>query len=69
MVQVDALEEHLGAILLNRSTRSVTLTPAGEAYYVQAVRILSDLDEANRSVSELSGPRRGLLRVSLLQRA
>src|SRR6266566_573649 len=65
MRRVDALEEHLGAVLLNRSTRSVTLTPAGEAYYVPAVRILSDLDEANRSVSELSGPPRGLLRVSL----
>lgn len=63
--QVDALEEHLGTSLLNRSTRSVTLTPAGEAYYVQAARILSDLEEANRSVSELSGPPRGLLRVSL----
>jgi DNA-binding transcriptional LysR family regulator len=65
MRQVDALEKQLGAILLNRSTRSVTLTPAGETYYAQAARILSDLDEANRSVSELSGPPRGLLRVSL----
>src|SRR5215469_5322092 len=65
MRQVDALEEHLGTTLLNRSTRSVTLTPAGEAYYAQAVRIVSDLDEANRSVSELHGPPRGLLRVSL----
>ncbi len=65
MRQVDALEAQLGAILLNRSTRSVTPTPAGETYYAQAVRILSDLDEANRSVSELSGPPRGLLRVSL----
>lgn len=65
MRQVDALEEYLGTILLNRSTRSVTLTPAGEAYYVQAARILSDLDEANRSVGELDGPPRGLLRMSL----
>lgn len=65
MRQVDALEEHLGSVLLNRSTRSVTLTPAGEAYYGQAVRILSDLDDANRSVSERHGPPRGLLRVSL----
>jgi DNA-binding transcriptional LysR family regulator len=63
--QVDALEEHLGAILLNRSTRSVTLTSAGETYYLEAVRILSDLDEANRIVSELTGPPRGLLRASL----
>src|SRR6516225_7816024 len=65
MRQVDALEEHLGAILLNRSTRSVTLTSAGETYYLEAVRILSDLDEANRIVSELTGPPRGLLRASL----
>ena len=65
MRQVDALEEHLGSTLLNRSTRSVTLTPAGEAYYGQAVRILSDLDDANRSVSERHGPPRGMLRVSL----
>lgn len=65
MRQVDALEEHLGSILLNRSTRSVTLTPAGEAYYGQAVCILSDLDDANRSVSERHGPPRGMLRVSL----
>ncbi|MDQ0008406.1 DNA-binding transcriptional LysR family regulator [Luteibacter jiangsuensis] len=63
--QVDTLEAHLHTILLNRSTRSVTLTPAGEDYYVQATRILADLDEANRSVSEREGPPRGLLRVSL----
>jgi DNA-binding transcriptional LysR family regulator len=65
MRQVDALEAHLGAILLNRSTRSVTLTPVGETYYAEATGILSDLDEANRSVSELNGPPRGLLRVTL----
>src|SRR5262245_36134188 len=63
--QVDGLEEHLGSVLLNRSTRRVTLTPAGEAYYAQAVRILSDLNDANRSVSERHGPPRGLLRVSM----
>lgn len=62
---VDALEQHLGAILLNRSTRSVTLTPTGETYYAQAVSILADLDEANKSVIELGGPPRGQLRVSL----
>lgn len=63
--QVDALEDYLGTILLNRSTRRVTLTPAGEAYHPQAARILADLEEANRSVSERDGPPRGLLRVSL----
>ncbi len=63
--QVNALEGHLGTQLLNRSTRSVTLTDAGERYYEQASRILGDLDEANREISESTGPPRGLLRVSL----
>lgn len=63
--QIDALEAHLGVSLLNRSTRSVTLTAAGEAYHAQVRRILDDLDEANRAVSEGSGPPRGVLRISL----
>lgn len=63
--QVDALEERLSTILLNRSTRSVTLTPAGEDYYPRAVRIMADLEEANLSVAEREGAPRGLLRVSL----
>ncbi|MEO1017382.1 MAG: LysR substrate-binding domain-containing protein [Pseudomonadota bacterium] len=63
--QVNALEGHLGTRLLNRSTRRLTLTDAGESYYEHAVRILGDLDEANRSVSEVDGQPRGRLRVSL----
>ncbi|NWA04660.1 LysR family transcriptional regulator [Pseudomonas gingeri] len=63
--QVDALEKSLGTQLLNRSTRSVTLTSMGESYFEQAVRILGDLENANLEVSEAAGPPRGLLRVSL----
>ena len=63
--QVDALEDGLGVQLFNRSTRAVTLTEAGESYYHQVVRILGDLDEANRSVAESEGAPRGLLRISL----
>ncbi|MEM7025798.1 MAG: LysR family transcriptional regulator, partial [Pseudomonadota bacterium] len=63
--QVNSLEGHLRTQLLNRSTRSVTLTHAGQSYYEQASRILDDLEEANRSISEAEGPPRGLLRVSL----
>jgi len=62
---VDSLEEHLGVLLLNRSTRRLTLTDAGESYHEQATRILGELDEANRSVGEIGGPPRGLLRLSL----
>ncbi len=63
--QVDALEEDLSTQLLNRSTRSVTLTHAGETYFEHAVRILGDLESAHLEVSEGAGPPRGLLRISL----
>lgn len=46
--KVSDLEAHLGARLLVRSTRSVTLTEAGKAYMVAARRILEDLAEAER---------------------
>lgn len=63
--QVDALEESLGTQLLNRSTRSVTLTGVGENYFENAMRILDDLDSVNLEISEGSGPPRGLIRMSL----
>lgn len=49
---VDALEQRLGAVLLNRSTRSVTLTAAGRAYYEDAQRILEQLDAADDAVTD-----------------
>lgn len=63
--QVSALEEYLGTQLLNRSTRKVTLTAAGEQYYQNVVNILEDLGEANRNISESGGPPRGLLRITV----
>ncbi|MCG8443477.1 MAG: LysR family transcriptional regulator [Caulobacterales bacterium] len=63
--QVNALEEHLGALLVNRSTRAVTLTDAGARYLEDARRILGELEEADRGVSEAEGPPSGVLRASL----
>lgn len=63
--QVNALETMLHTQLLNRSTRSITLTPQGRKYYHKVVRILQDIEAANLSVAEDSEVPRGLLRVSL----
>lgn len=61
--QVDALEAKLAVKLLNRSTRSVTLTDAGQVYFEKTARILSDLQDADLALAGHDGPR-GLLRVS-----
>ncbi|MBW4619933.1 MAG: LysR family transcriptional regulator [Cyanosarcina radialis HA8281-LM2] len=63
--QVNALETMLHTQLLNRSTRSITLTPQGRKYYDKVVQILQDVESANLSVAERDEVPRGLLRVSL----
>ncbi|MGE5548659.1 MAG: LysR family transcriptional regulator [Solirubrobacterales bacterium] len=62
--QVSALEAELGARLFHRTTRSMTLTEAGQGYYERCARILADIDEANQSVSQLQAAPRGKLRVN-----
>jgi len=47
---VSALEDRLGARLLNRTTRSVSLTEVGLAYLDRARRIIGDVDEAEAAV-------------------
>jgi DNA-binding transcriptional LysR family regulator len=61
---VDALEQRLGAVLLNRSTRSVTLTDAGRTYYEEAQRILEQLDAADDAVADRAAGLGGVLRVA-----
>jgi DNA-binding transcriptional LysR family regulator len=54
---VAALEDRLGARLLQRTTRSVTLTDAGTRYLERARRILADVEEAERAAeSERTRP-------------
>lgn len=61
---VDALEERVGGPLLNRSTRSVTLTDTGQAYFEKAVFILEQLEAADEAASARDGELQGLLRVT-----
>lgn len=60
---VQALEAHLSARLLNRTTRKVSLTEVGQAFYERCIRILADLDEAERAAGELQSTPRGTLRL------
>ena len=61
---VSGLEAELGARLLHRTTRSLTLTEAGRGYFERAARILADLGEANLAVTQLQAAPRGRLRVN-----
>lgn len=63
--QINSLERSLGTQLVTRSTRSVTLTTAGQAYFEHAVRIINDLESANQEARDHSGEPRGTLRISL----
>jgi DNA-binding transcriptional LysR family regulator len=53
---VARLETRLGTRLVNRSTRKLQLTLEGMAFYERSIRILSDLDEAERSASTSENP-------------
>jgi DNA-binding transcriptional LysR family regulator len=64
-IHVQDLEQQLGARLLNRNTRSVSLTEIGKAYYERCLQILADVDEANNVVQELQSTPRGTLRLSV----
>ena len=62
--QVAALEAELGARLLHRTTRRLTLTEAGQGYYEHVARILTEIADANLSVTRLQAQPRGRLRVN-----
>src|SRR5437764_8720290 len=58
------LEEDLGVQLLSRTTRSVTPTENGQAYYQRCLAILADLEEADLAATRLQAEVRGLLRIN-----
>ena len=62
---VSALEARLGARLLNRTTRRVSPTEIGLAYYDRARRVLNDAGEADALVTSMQCAPSGLLRVSV----
>jgi DNA-binding transcriptional LysR family regulator len=62
--KVADLEERLDARLLQRTTRKLSLTDAGRAYYEHGLRIVTELEAAERAVTSLQDQPRGLLRIT-----
>ncbi|MDH3326380.1 MAG: LysR family transcriptional regulator [Gammaproteobacteria bacterium] len=62
--QINALEEELGIRLLQRTTRSINLTEAGQIYFEKVSKILDDLAEAKLAISQLQATPKGLLRIN-----
>ena len=60
---VSDLEDHLGARLLNRTTRKLALTEVGEDYLGRVKRVLTELDDADALASTLNQAPSGCLRV------
>jgi DNA-binding transcriptional LysR family regulator len=60
--RVARLEAALGARLLHRTTRKLSLTAAGRLYFERSARIIAELAEAELAVSELGSSPRGLVR-------
>lgn len=60
---IQALEERLGVRLLNRTTRKVSVTEIGSAYYDRATQILSDIEQADDVARAQQSTPRGTLRV------
>lgn len=61
---LSGLEAELNVRLIQRSTRSLSATDAGRAYYLRCKRILEEFEEANHEASATSATPRGVLRVA-----
>ena len=62
---VQDLESHLGVKLLQRTTRRVSVTPEGAAYYERAARLIADLQEMDASAASARVQLQGRLRVDI----
>jgi DNA-binding transcriptional LysR family regulator len=62
--QVAELEAHLQTRLLNRTTRRLSLTESGQAFYGRAVQLLQDLQEAEQEASQAAVTPRGTIRLT-----
>ena len=61
---VTALEDHLSARLLVRTTRTMALTEAGQVFVERARILVNDMEEAEAATGELTGTLTGLLQIN-----
>ncbi len=61
---ITRLEKRLGSRLLNRTTRTISLTDAGRAYFERCNQIVIDAENAERSINQLQENPSGLLRIN-----
>src|SRR5262245_11158705 len=61
---IQALEQRVGARLINRTTHQFSLTEAGAIYHERCARLLSDIEEAEHAVGALGRVPQGRLRLS-----
>jgi DNA-binding transcriptional LysR family regulator len=61
---VAALEDRLGVVLLNRTTRRLSLTGPGASFYEHCVRLVADAEEAERAVTQFQVEPKGTIRVN-----
>ncbi|MEH6626695.1 MAG: LysR family transcriptional regulator [Motiliproteus sp.] len=61
---ISRLENRLGVRLLNRTTRSLSLTEAGHAFYQRCLEILTELDEAEAELTDYGQSPKGVLKVN-----
>ncbi|MEO0770548.1 MAG: LysR family transcriptional regulator [Cyanobacteria bacterium J06649_4] len=62
---VQRLEARLGVRLLQRTTRSLSLTPDGRTYFERGLQILTDMEELELSLTQTQSTPKGTLRVDL----
>jgi DNA-binding transcriptional LysR family regulator len=62
--QIADLEQQLNVRLLNRTTRRLSLTETGQAYYERCVQLLADLEEAEALASASSAAPRGTIKLA-----
>ncbi|SEL82843.1 DNA-binding transcriptional regulator, LysR family [Roseateles sp. YR242] len=62
---VQDLERHLGTRLLQRTTRRVSVTPEGAAYYERARRLIADLEEMDEQAARARAQAKGRIRVDV----